>query len=74
MLLIHCPYCKEKLPELEFEYAGQAHIARPLNLLSRAMLSGGITCSSVPMCGETMLNSGAIRMDVDVISMPCATP
>lgn len=31
MLLIHCPYCKEKLPELEFEYAGQAHIARPLN-------------------------------------------
>ena len=31
MLLIHCPYCKEKLPELEFEYAGQAHIARPEN-------------------------------------------
>ncbi|KZL10953.1 sarcosine oxidase subunit delta [Pseudovibrio sp. Ad26] len=31
MLLIHCPYCKEKLPELEFEYAGQAHIARPDN-------------------------------------------
>ncbi|GHB17142.1 sarcosine oxidase subunit delta [Pseudovibrio japonicus] len=29
MLLIDCPYCKEKLPELEFEYAGQAHIARP---------------------------------------------
>ncbi len=31
MLLIDCPYCKEKLPELEFEYAGQAHIARPDN-------------------------------------------
>lgn len=31
MLLIDCPYCKEKLPELEFEYAGQAHIARPEN-------------------------------------------
>ncbi len=31
MLLIHCPYCKETLPELEFEYAGQAHIARPEN-------------------------------------------
>lgn len=31
MLLIHCPYCNETLPELEFEYAGEAHIARPEN-------------------------------------------
>ena len=29
MLLIHCPYCDEDLPELEFAYAGEAHIARP---------------------------------------------
>ncbi len=29
MLLIHCPYCEETLPELEFTYAGEAHIARP---------------------------------------------
>ncbi|SHG61594.1 sarcosine oxidase subunit delta [Cognatishimia maritima] len=29
MLLIHCPYCKETLPESEFTYAGQAHIVRP---------------------------------------------
>jgi len=28
MLLIHCPYCGPR-PELEFNYAGQAHIARP---------------------------------------------
>ncbi|MEY8827505.1 sarcosine oxidase subunit delta [Sedimentitalea sp. XS_ASV28] len=28
MLLIHCPYCNETLPEAEFTYAGQAHIAR----------------------------------------------
>lgn len=28
MLLIHCPYCEETLPELEFTYAGQAHVAR----------------------------------------------
>jgi sarcosine oxidase subunit delta len=28
MLLIHCPYCGPR-PELEFSYAGQAHIARP---------------------------------------------
>ena len=28
MLLIECPYCGER-PELEFAYAGQAHIARP---------------------------------------------
>lgn len=30
MLLIHCPYCDETLPELEFAYAGEAHIARPV--------------------------------------------
>ena len=29
MILIHCPYCDETLPELEFAYAGEAHIARP---------------------------------------------
>ncbi len=28
MLLIHCPYCDKALPELEFAYAGEAHIAR----------------------------------------------
>lgn len=28
MLLIHCPYCAETLPEVEFTYAGQAHVAR----------------------------------------------
>jgi sarcosine oxidase, subunit delta len=31
MMLIHCPYCDEKRPELEFAYAGEAHIARPLD-------------------------------------------
>ena len=28
MLIIHCPYCGPR-PELEFSYAGQAHVARP---------------------------------------------
>jgi sarcosine oxidase subunit delta len=28
MLLIQCPYCGLR-PELEFTYAGQAHVARP---------------------------------------------
>ncbi len=31
MLLIHCPYCEETLPEAEFAYAGQAHVIRPEN-------------------------------------------
>lgn len=31
MLLIHCPYCDDTLPELEFAYAGEAHIARPVD-------------------------------------------
>ncbi len=31
MLLIHCPYCGEERPELEFRYGGEAHIARPLD-------------------------------------------
>lgn len=29
MLLIHCPYCDEKRSEIEFAYAGEAHIVRP---------------------------------------------
>ena len=29
MLLIYCPYCQKELPELEFAYAGEAHIIRP---------------------------------------------
>ena len=29
MILIHCPYCEETRPELEFAYGGEAHIARP---------------------------------------------
>lgn len=29
MLLIVCPWCEEARPELEFAYAGEAHIARP---------------------------------------------
>lgn len=33
MLLIHCPYCSEERPELEFRQAGEAHIARPSNIL-----------------------------------------
>ncbi len=32
MLLIHCPYCQEERPELEFRHAGEAHIARPTNM------------------------------------------
>lgn len=30
MLLIECPHCGER-PETEFRYAGEAHIARPLD-------------------------------------------
>ena len=29
MLLIHCPCCDEARPEIEFRYAGEAHVARP---------------------------------------------
>ena len=32
MLLIFCPYCEKNLPELEFQGAGEAHIARPTNM------------------------------------------
>ncbi|MFV0297320.1 MAG: sarcosine oxidase subunit delta [Hyphomicrobiaceae bacterium] len=28
MLLIRCPYCEEDRPEVEFHYAGEAHIIR----------------------------------------------
>ena len=29
MLLITCPYCEAARPEVEFTYAGEAHLARP---------------------------------------------
>ncbi len=29
MLLIECPYCQEVRPEVEFQYAGEAHVLRP---------------------------------------------
>ncbi|MEL6505931.1 MAG: sarcosine oxidase subunit delta [Pseudomonadota bacterium] len=32
MLLIPCPYCEEERPELEFAYAGQAHVVRPQDM------------------------------------------
>ncbi len=28
MLLIRCPYCEMERPELEFRYAGEAHLKR----------------------------------------------
>ena len=31
MLLIHCPYCEMDRPELEFRYAGQAHVVRAVD-------------------------------------------
>jgi sarcosine oxidase subunit delta len=31
MLLIKCPYCEMERPEVEFRYAGEAHVARPLD-------------------------------------------
>ena len=34
MLLIHCPYCDEERPELEFRHAGEAHIVRPDDIKS----------------------------------------
>lgn len=34
MLLIHCPYCQEDRPEIEFVHAGEAHIARPADMAS----------------------------------------
>lgn len=30
MLLIDCPFCGKR-PEIEFRYAGQAHISRPVD-------------------------------------------
>jgi len=32
MLLIHCPYCEEERPELEFRHAGEAHVTRPADI------------------------------------------
>lgn len=34
MLLIRCPWCDENRAEIEFRWAGEAHIARPENIAS----------------------------------------
>jgi sarcosine oxidase subunit delta len=34
MLLIRCPFCDMDRPELEFRYAGEAHVARPADPMS----------------------------------------
>ena len=31
MLLIRCPYCQTERPEVEFVYAGEAHVGRPVD-------------------------------------------
>lgn len=36
MLLIRCPYCEEERPELEFRNAGEAHIARPIDIAAES--------------------------------------
>ena len=36
MLLIHCPYCQEERPELEFRNGGEAHIARSGNIMAQS--------------------------------------
>jgi sarcosine oxidase subunit delta len=36
MLLIKCPYCEMERPEVEFRYAGEAHVARPLDPSSQS--------------------------------------
>jgi sarcosine oxidase subunit delta len=36
MLLIHCPYCEEERPELEFRNAGEAHVVRSSNMAAES--------------------------------------
>lgn len=36
MLLIHCPYCEEERPELEFRNMGQAHVVRALDIANQS--------------------------------------
>ena len=49
MLLIPCPYCGDDRPELEFRYAGEAHIARPARpVAARRRGVGGLSSSSAP--------------------------
>src|SRR5690606_8511188 len=36
MLLIHCPYCGEERPELEFRNAGEAHVVRSSDMAAQS--------------------------------------
>ncbi len=60
MILIHCPYCEETLPELEFAYAGEAHIARPADpsLLNDAEWERYLFIRANPKGRSSMAKSG----------------
>ncbi len=58
MLLIRCPYCEMERPELEFAYAGEAHIARPADPRRFPMKNGAISCSPAPTRAARIMNAG----------------
>ena len=74
MLLIQCPYCGPR-PELEFAYAGQAHIARPADPVGRrrrTMGASSCTCATTP--GASTPSAGATCAAARASSTRCATP
>jgi sarcosine oxidase subunit delta len=73
MLLIHCPYCGEDRPELEFRHAGEAHIARPETITetSDADFEAFLYLRSNPRGSST--SAGATCMAAAASSTRCAT-
>lgn len=73
MLLIRCPYCEMERPELEFAYAGEAHIARPADpsTLSDEEWRDFLFTRSNPRA--RIMNAGGTSMAAAASSMPCAT-
>jgi hypothetical protein len=73
MLLIHCPYCEEERPELEFRNAGEAHIERPADIaeISDEAFEGFSSTATIRRASP--MSAGAISMAARASSMPRAT-
>ena len=73
MLLIECPFCGKR-DETEFSYAGEAHIARPLETEQLSDAEWADSCSCVKTRKVCTASNGYTQPDVGVISMPSAIP
>ncbi len=61
MLLIRCPWCGDR-PEVEFRYAGEAHVVRPADPRPSPTRPGPLSCTSAAIRAAAAANAGGTCM------------